>query len=175
MVGGGAEAEAPPPDDVLVLPPSDHEDGPRAGRAVRLAGALLPLALGLGTFVYAVGLGVGDPRDPGPGLWPAMTSAAIVVCAILLLLRERDERDYEKYSRGALMNIFGVVSLVVYVLLLQYTGVEIATLAVTFFWLKVLGKESWRTSVLLSLAITASVYLLFITVLGAPIPRLLAI
>ena len=135
----------------------------------------MPLVVGTAVLVMSVQMGVGGPRDPGAGLWPMVTSLAIIICAIILLVTERDESDYEKYTRGAAKNLLGVLSLVLFVILLQNAGVEIATLLLSAFWLKYLGGESWRTTVVLSLAITAVAYLLFITLLGAPIPRLLVI
>ena len=154
---------------------SEHEQGPRAGRKVRLAALLVPLVFGLAAIAQSVRLGVGDPKDPGPGLWPVVTSAAVVLCAIVLLLTEHSEDDYEKYTRGALTNTYGIASLVVYVLLFQFVGVEVATLLTSAFWLKVLGQESWRTTIVLSVSLTAALYLLFVQVLGAPLPRLLVL
>lgn len=167
-------APKPMPDEADLLV-SDHDDGPRAGPAVRIAGALIPLALGLFGLVNALRFGVGDPRDPGPGMWPLMMSVGLVVGAIVLLVVERDQRDYEKYTRGALLNLYGVLSLVAYVLVFKYVGFELATGAVTAFWLKVLGGESWRVTILVTLLVTTVAYLLFVTFLGSPIPRQLGV
>ena len=154
------------------LPP-EHEQGPRAGRPVRLAGGLLPLVLGLVALVASVRMGIGDPRDPGAGLWPLLTALAIVAFAIALLIKERDEHDYERFTRGALFNMLGVLSLVAYVLVFRLIGFEVATLVVTAFWLKVLGGESWRITAAVSLGVTVSLYVLFVSLLGASLPRLI--
>lgn len=156
-------------DDLLFA--TEHEDGPRAGPAVRIAGALAPLALGLFGLVQSVRFGVGDPHDPGPGMWPLMMSVSLIIGAVVLLVFERDQHDYEKYTRGAVLNLYGVLSLVAYVLIFKNIGFEIATAAVTAFWLKVLGGESWRATIAVSLGVAAVAYLLFVTLLGAPIPR----
>ena len=153
----------------------EHDQGPRAGRAVRFAALIVPLVFGLGALVQSIRLGVGDPQDPGPGLWPVLTSGAVIACAIVLLLTERSEDDYEKYTRGAATNMLGILSLVVYVLLFQFAGFEVATVLVSAFWLKVLGGESWRTTVVMSVALTVALYVLFVAVLGAPLPRLLVL
>lgn len=163
------------PHDAASLLAEDHEDGPRAGVLTRRAGGVLPLLFGLVTAFAAVRLGVGQPSDPGAGMWPLIVSLAIIVCALILLATERDERDYEKYTRGAFKNLLGVLSLLLFVVLLQNAGLEIATLVVSAFWLKYLGEESWRTTAAMSVGITVVAYLLFITGLGAPIPRLLSI
>ena len=175
VAGGhsGDPADAPgSPVDPLA---SDHVEGPRAGRAVRVAGALAPLALGLFGLVNALRFGVGDPRDPGPGMWPLMVSVALIAGSVLLLVVERDEHDYEKYTHGAVLNLYGVLSLVAYVLVFKNLGFEIATAGVSAFWLKVLGGESWRTTIIVSLAVTAAAYLLFVTFLASPIPRQLGV
>lgn len=175
--GAGAQASAPsasPSESTLSeLLHSEHEQGPRAGRPVRFAALLVPLVFGLVALAQSVRLGVGDPQDPGPGLWPVLTSGAVILCAVVLLLTERTEADYEKYTRGALVNMMGVVSLIAYVLLFQFVGMELATLLTSAFWLKVLGGESWRTTVIMSVSLTVALYLLFIVLLGAPLPRLL--
>lgn len=174
--GPGAGAGEPvAPTDASSLFADDHDDGPRAGALARRAGAVLPLLFGLVAAFYAFRLGVGRPSDPGAGLWPLLVSAAIVVCAVILLVTEKDERDYEKYTRGAFKNLLGVMSLVLFVVLLQNAGLEIATLVVSAFWLKYLGDESWRTTAVMSVGITVAAYVLFIAALGAPIPRLLSI
>jgi putative tricarboxylic transport membrane protein len=154
---------------------TEHDEGPRAGPAVRIAGALTPMALGLFGLINSVRFGVGGARDPGPGMWPLMMSLALIVGALVLLVLERDQRDYEKYTRGAVLNLYGVLSLVAYVLLFKSVGFEIATAAVTAFWLKVLGGESWRSTILITLGVTSVAYLLFVTLLGAPIPRQLGV
>jgi putative tricarboxylic transport membrane protein len=158
------------PDDTDLFA-TDHDEGPRAGPAVRIAGALIPLALGVFGLVNGLRFGVGDPRDPGPGMWPLMMSVALIVGSLVLLAFERDEHDYEKYTRGAVLNLYGVLSLVAYVLIFSNLGFELATAGVTAFWLKVLGGETWRSTILVTLLVTVVAYLLFVTLLGAPIPR----
>lgn len=154
---------------------TEHDEGPRAGKAVRVAGALAPLALGLFGAVNAVRYGVGGARDPGPGRWPLMMSVALILGGLVLLALERDQRDYEKYTRGAVLNLYGVLSLVAYVLVFKYVGFELATAAVTAFWLKVLGGESWRATIVIAAVVTTVAYVLFVTFLGAPIPRQLGV
>lgn len=172
-VGSAEPPDREPPDREPLQ--GDHEDGPRAGRAARLAGGVVPLLLGLVAVAASLRLGVGDPRDPGPGLWPLLASLAIVACAVTLLMTERGQHDYEKYTRGAMLNMLGIASLVAYALLMPAVGFEVVTVVVSGFWLKVLGGESWRTTIIMSVGLTAALYVLFILLLGAPLPRLLAI
>ena len=41
-----------------------------------------------------------------------------------------------------------------------------------FVWLRVLGRESWRTSIIASVAIVAAFYLIFVVALRTSIPHL---
>ncbi len=83
---------------------------------------------------YALRLGIGSAARPGPSgaappAWPAITSAAVAVCGIVLLLTERDQHDYEKYTRASALNVLGVLSLIVFVVAFPIVGLEPATLA----------------------------------------------
>jgi putative tricarboxylic transport membrane protein len=41
-----------------------------------------------------------------------------------------------------------------------------------FVWLKVLGHEGWRTSIIASVAMVVAFYLVFVVALGTSIPHL---
>jgi hypothetical protein len=60
----------------------------------------------------------------------------------------------------------------VFVLLVPRIGFEIPSVLVLALWLKVLGRESWLTTAVVSVTTTAVLYLLFVILLGTPLPRL---
>jgi len=66
----------------------------------------------------------------------------------------------------------GVLSLGVFVVLFDVVGFQIPTLLLFVFWLKFLGGESWRTTLIISMLSTIGFYVLFVTLLGIPLPRL---
>ena len=51
-------------------------------------------------------------------------------------------------------------------------GFEIPAALLCFVWLRFLGRESWRMSVITSLAVVAGFYLVFVAALAVPIPHL---
>jgi putative tricarboxylic transport membrane protein len=155
-----------------VVPEAVSTDIPPAGRLGQLVAAVVPVALGLACLAYSVSLGLGTPVEAGPGLWPALASLLLVGAGSWSLIFERGVRDAEQFSRGAIGIGVGIASLVVFVLLISRIGFEIPTLLIMMLWLKLLGRESWLVTIAVSASTTAALYLLFVTGLGVPIPRL---
>ncbi|MEU6036982.1 tripartite tricarboxylate transporter TctB family protein [Actinomadura sp. NPDC047616] len=141
-------------------------------RRQNIVAALVPLVFGLVMAVLSWRLGVGDLADPGPGLWPLIVSVALVVLAAALVLRSRPTGAEERFTGDAALVAAGAASLAGYALLFERVGFEIPTVALLVLWLRVLGRESWRITVAVSLATTAAAYLLFITALGVSLPHL---
>ncbi|MFG2007425.1 tripartite tricarboxylate transporter TctB family protein [Spirillospora sp. NPDC048911] len=156
-----------------------YEDGPVApspsyAHRQNIIAALVPLAIGVIAAVLSSGLGVGTLADPGPGLWPLVVSVAMVVIAAVQVLRSRPTGDEEKFTGEACIVAVAVVSLIGFALLFERVGFEVPTVALLVLWLKGLGRESWRITIVLSLAATAAIYLLFITALGVSLPHIVA-
>jgi putative tricarboxylic transport membrane protein len=163
------DAEAQPEDGAGLF---EEEEIPRAGPVGHLVAGIVPVLLGLFCLVYSISLSVGTPVNPGPGLWPATASVLLIVAGLWSLVFERHRRDGEAFTRGGLGIGIGIVTLIVYVFAMRRVGFEIPTLLVLAFWLRFLGKESWLMTAIVSACTTAVFYLLFIVLLGAPIPRL---
>ena len=51
-------------------------------------------------------------------------------------------------------------------------GFEIPAVLLCFVWLRFLGREGWRMSVITSFAVVAGFYLVFVAALSVPIPHL---
>ncbi|WP_156270525.1 tripartite tricarboxylate transporter TctB family protein [Kocuria sediminis] len=149
-----------------------EEEAPRGGVTTARLGALVPLALGVFGLVVSLGLGIGSPSAPGAGLWPFVISLCMIAAAGTALLRAKQDDDVEAFDRGILTVGLSVVSLLVYAGLLPLIGFEIPTVLLLFFWIKVLGKEGWRSAIVVSLVATVAVYGLFVLLLAVPIPHL---
>nr|WP_240898907.1 tripartite tricarboxylate transporter TctB family protein [Kocuria sediminis] len=130
------------------------------------------MALGVFGLVVSLGLGIGSPSAPGAGLWPFVISLCMIAAAGTALLRAKQDDDVEAFDRGILTVGLSVVSLLVYAGLLPLIGFEIPTVLLLFFWIKVLGKEGWRSAIVVSLVATVAVYGLFVLLLAVPIPHL---
>lgn len=168
--------DLPSPDPVTTsIPHDDDEDGPPpAGRWAALTAGLAPLVVGV-IFLYAsLGLGIGTPTDPRPGLWPFGLSCVLILLSLGLLIGHARFNDCEGFGKASLLVLVGAASIAVYIILLPLVGFEIPSIAVQVFWLKVLGKESWRVTAVVPIATTAAFHLLFIELLSVPIPHLIA-
>ncbi|MEU7835194.1 MULTISPECIES: tripartite tricarboxylate transporter TctB family protein [unclassified Nonomuraea] len=160
--------EGVPEEDGLPTPPT-----PAYARRQNIVAALIPLAIGVITGIMSWSLGVGTLSNPGPGLWPLAVSVAMVVTAAVLVLRSGPTGEEETFTREALIVVVAAVSLVGYALLFERIGFEIPTVALLVLWLKGLGREGWRMTVIISLGSTAVLYLLFVTGLGVSLPHIL--
>jgi putative tricarboxylic transport membrane protein len=150
------------------------ERPPAGGPAYQVVSALVVLAIGIGGAYLAYGYGLGSLRRPGPGLWPFAVSFLIAALAIMLLVVGRHLDDAEKFTRASLLVLAGGATFVGLGLLLPAIGFEIPAILLGIVWLRFLGGESWRSTIVISVATTAAFYLLFLYVLKIPLPHLLA-
>ena len=135
--------------------------------------ALVVLAIGIGGAYLAYGYGLGSLRRPGRavalrGLGPHRA------LAIMLLVVGRHLDDAEKFTKASLLVLAGGATFVGLGLLLPTIGFEIPAILLGIVWLRFLGGESWRSTIVISVATTAAFYLLFLYVLKIPLPHLLA-
>ncbi len=113
-------------------------------------------------------LGLGTLRQPGPGLWPFLVSLALCVFAVASLLGDRGEIDPDTLPLRRML--LGVLSLALYILGFEYLGVVLPTLLVLLLWLRVLARETWRSSLVIAVASTAALWAIFDLLLGVPLP-----
>jgi hypothetical protein len=146
---------------------------PHAGPISQIAAALVALAVGVFGAVGSYALGLGRLTQPGPGLWPFAISVVIIVLSAVLVVTGRGLQDTERFSRSSLLTAVSLVTLVGLAALLPVIGFEIPSLLLMFIWLRWLGKESWRSSIVISIGAVAVFYVLFVLLLQIPLPRLI--
>ncbi|MCZ0730547.1 tripartite tricarboxylate transporter TctB family protein [Mycolicibacterium iranicum] len=153
-----------------------EEERPTPGEPVyQTVGALVGLAIGLGGGVLAFRYGLGSLSEPGPGLWPFAVSVIVAVLSAVLLVTGRGLTDSEAFTRSSLLAVAGMVTFVVFGVLLPLTGFEIPALALCVIWLRFLGGESWRNTVVISVVTVAAFYFLFLYGLRIPLPHLISL
>ncbi|XVV09921.1 tripartite tricarboxylate transporter TctB family protein [Actinoplanes sp. CA-131856] len=130
--------------------------------------AAIVVALGGAALAGSLGLGVGSPAAPGPGTWPFLISVALIVLGLVLAFRRSDDR----FTRPGLAVVTAVAGMAVFVAVVGVIGFEIPTALLAFGWLRFIGRESWRTSAVVSLAVTVAFYLIFVGALSVSIPHL---
>jgi hypothetical protein len=145
---------------------------PAGGPAYQVVGTLVVLAVGLSGAVLAYGYGLGTLRRPGAGLWPFVISMVVVALSLLLLVLGRHLDDSETFTRTSLLVLVGLVTFVGLGALLPVTGFEIPAFLLCVIWLRFLGGESWRSTIVISLVTVTAFYLLFLEGLRIPLPHL---
>ena len=150
----------------------EEERPPAGGPAYQVVGALAALAVGAAGALLAHGYGLGSLQRPGPGLWPFAVSVLVALLGLGLLLTGRRLTDSEAFTRSSLLPAVGLVTFVALGALMPVVGFEIPSVLLCAVWLRLLGGESWRSTVLVSLATVAAFYLLFLYGLRIPLPHL---
>lgn len=149
-----------------------EERPPAGGAAYQVAGAVVTIAVGVLGAVLALGYGLGSLDRPGPGLWPFAISVVITVLGLTLLVGGRQGTDTERFSRSSLIPAAGIATFIGLGALMPVIGFEIPSLLLCAIWLRLLGGESWRSTVLVSVGTVAAFYALFIYGLRVPLPHL---
>lgn len=142
-------------------------------RAVAFAGLL---GLTLGAFYLAEGLRypLGTLAQPGPGLYPALIGALVVVGGLGTALEARHLPAGVAcgWPRGpALRRVLALIAAAfAYVVVLPYVGHVIAAAPVTLTIMRVMGLRSWPKGMGLTLAMALGSYYLFAILLRVPLP-----
>jgi len=152
--------------------PAEPDRPPAAGPVTNLVIALVVVVLGGAALAGSLSLGVGSPSAPGPGTWPAVVSVVLVLLGLVLAARARHAEAAERFTRAGLLVLAAVATMAVFVAVVGLVGFEIPTALLAFVWLRFLGRESWRISIILSLATTIAFYLLFVAALDVTIPHM---
>ena len=145
---------------------------PPAGVTTNLVVATLVIALGAAALVGSLSLGAGSARAPGSGTWPLVLSLLLICLGLGLAVTARSTQDAERFSRSSLLVLAGLATMVAFVALISVIGFEIPAALLAFVWLRFLGGEGWRLSVITSLGLVVAFYLIFVAALSVPIPHL---
>lgn len=150
----------------------EEERPPAGGPAYQVVSALVALAVGVGGAILAYGYGLGSLHQPGPGLWPFVISVMIAALSLTLLVAGRHLTDSEAFTRSSLLPFVGAITFLGLGALMPTIGFEIPSLLLCVIWLRFLGGESWRSTILVSIATVAAFYFLFLYGLRIPLPHL---
>lgn len=151
----------------------DEDRPPTGGPAYQVVGAVVALVFGVAAAVMAYGYGLGSLREPGPGLWPFVVGVVIAALSVALLVVGRGLTDSEAFTRSSLQVLIGAATFVVLAFLMPVIGFEVPTLALSIVWLRFLGGETWRNTLVIGVLTTAVFYLLFLYGLQIPLPHLI--
>ena len=150
----------------------EEEKPPAAGALANVGSSLVVIGVGMGAVVLSVAMGLGTPSAPQPGLWPFMISCVMVVLGLFQLIMGRRNRDAEKFTRMSLAPLTGLVTLAAMVALMPIAGFELPALVLCIIWMRYLGGETWRSTLVVSAVVVAAFYGIFVTALNTSIPHL---
>ncbi|MDT0277557.1 tripartite tricarboxylate transporter TctB family protein [Blastococcus goldschmidtiae] len=129
---------------------------PPAGPITNLVVATIVIAFGAAALVGAMSLGAGSAGNPGSGTWPLILSVTIIVLGLGLLLTARTTADTERFTHSTWQVVAGLATMVVFVAFIDVIGFEIPAGLLAFVWLRFLGGESWRMSVIASIGMVVA-------------------
>ncbi|MCV7282227.1 tripartite tricarboxylate transporter TctB family protein [Mycolicibacterium flavescens] len=153
----------------------EEDRPPQGGPLYQTVSALIGTGIGVVGALLSWGYGLGSLHEPGPGLWPFVVSVLITVLSVVLLAVGRGLTDSEAFTRSSALPAIGIVTFIVFAVMLPMTGFEIPALLLCVVWLKFLGGETWRSTAIISVATVAAFYVLFLYGLGIPLPHLIAL
>jgi putative tricarboxylic transport membrane protein len=160
-------------DAVHEVEESEHEFRPPvAGRVTDVVVGIAVVGLGVAALLGSLALGVGSARAPGTGTWPLLVSIALIVLGLGLLALTGRTRDAERFTGASWFVLAGLATMLAFVAVVGMIGFEIPATLLMFVWLKFLGREPWRTSIITSLATVVAFYIVFVGLLAVPIPHM---
>ncbi len=120
-------------------------------------------------------LSFGVLARPGAAIFPAMAAVLMALASLGVILEQLrapvDETRLE-LPRGAALGrlLAAAAGLAAYVLLAPFLGHGVAGLVLAVVLVRVLQPGSWMRTVVTAAAIAASIYVLFVLLLGVPLP-----
>ena len=150
----------------------EEEKPPAAGALANAASSLVVLSVGIGAVILSVSMRLGTPDKPEPGLWPFVISLVMVALGVFQLILGRHNRDAEKFTRMSTAPLTGLVTLAAMVALMPLIGFELPALVLCIIWMRFLGGETWRSTLVISAAVVIAFYAIFVLALNTSIPHL---
>jgi hypothetical protein len=140
--------------------------------------ALLLMSVGILVLVDSVRLGFGwGTSGPESGFFPFYLGVGQVICSLLVLLNVLKKYRQEKVGKrlmpeGALKPILWVlIPATVMILATELVGLHVAAAIYLAFYMRVVGKIGWVTTILISLIVPISLYIAFDKLFLVPLPQ----
>ncbi len=122
-------------------------------------------------------LGIGNPKQPGPGAMPLIASIFVfsLSLAVFIIERKPPKEEDDKFRRliegGNLLKIvIFVVLLISYIFLMDITGFLIASFIFVFGMLSLTEGKKWCKNMLIAAIIVVTTFLVFYNLLGVYLP-----
>jgi putative tricarboxylic transport membrane protein len=135
------------------------------------------LIVGLFFFIGGLKLGVEKLFSPGPGFFPALFSAILILLSLILFfLNFRKKKHYTKQKLWKEKNSWRPIcsilfALLCYALLLNNIGYIITTIIFLFYLIKIIGDRGWKQAFTISFLGTSISYSVFKVLFEVPLPK----
>ena len=146
------------------------------GKADRIS-SVFWLCFSILVMIESRRLGMGTLHQPGPGFLFFWVNVALAIMSLVVLIRAWTGKKTE----GSQQAIFGtqniskivlvLVSLFVYVLLMETVGFILMTLVLFIYLLGVIEKKKWVFTIFVSVIVTVIAYLVFEVWLQSQLPK----
>ena len=141
-----------------------------------LIGGLFWLGIGLLLSFWAVRYELGGVVQPGPGFFPFLLGLLLILLSLLSLFGKvkrisvRDPTISPSLPGGWKKVVYAVVILTLAALFFEKVGYLITFFLLILLSMRGAGPQSWKRILLVALLTTLGVYLVFILLLGQPMP-----
>jgi putative tricarboxylic transport membrane protein len=147
-------------------------------KKIDLIPAIIWMGLGIAVTVGAYRLKLGNPGNPGPGLMPFLLGILLSICSLPILIRSflvimrNAKQEEEGIWSGVEFKrlIFVVVSLLVYIILLQKIGFVLTTFLFLLILFKNIDSQKWHWALIASALTVFISFFLFIVLLKVEMP-----
>lgn len=145
------------------------------------------LLMGVVTLIFSVGvmmksaelpIGWVPGRGPGSGMWPFWLATGMALASVATLIRwfrglTPESQSEESYIPGDAIGLILITAggLLIYLLLIEFTGTYVATAAFMFFYVRIMGKHTWTATAAFTLGTPIFIYLLFEVALTKYLPK----
>jgi putative tricarboxylic transport membrane protein len=143
-----------------------------------LGSGLFCLLIGLGFIAGGVKMGLGPVSAPGAGFFPAVIGGIFSALSLALLIttalgktRAGEKQRFWKEKNSWVKIFLALLSLIFYMIFLEYFGYITTTIIFVFFLLKFVGKKGWMISIVMAVLVSLGSYALFKMALGVSLPR----
>jgi putative tricarboxylic transport membrane protein len=135
---------------------------------------IILLVLGFVITIVSLGYGFGSLAQPGPGLYTFLLGASLLIFSLIHIFSPKKPKEREAlFSNNHEIKKFiwmgGIF--IFWIIGMPYLGYAIISFVATFFISKVIELEGWLKPLILSLATSTFIYLLFDYFLYIDLPR----
>jgi len=140
---------------------------------VERTSGLVVFFLAFAIFWQGRGLSIGSLHKPGPGFFPALIAAVLLILSVCLMVRGgKGERETGPLSVSSIVRMLAVfLALVGYFLLLEYLGFVIISFLLMLFLFLWVGRQRWYIALSSAVICIALAYILFEVLLKSNLPK----